>query len=59
MWKANKTPLNSRIANLFQESPHLKGVFSGRLVVVNQREEPWIKIFRTGIHRIGCRTKQK
>lgn len=59
MGKANETSLNAGIANLFQENRLLRGVFCGRLVVVSQSDEPWIKIFRTGIHRIGCRIKHK
>ena len=59
MGKANENTLNAGIANLLQENRHLKGVFCGRLVVVNHSEEPWIKIFRTGIHTIGCRLKHK
>lgn len=47
------TDENLGIACIFARNRHLKGVLDGRLVVVDRRGQPYLKIFRVGVHRVG------
>lgn len=44
---------NFGIACTFSKNRRLRNVTDGRLVVVNHRGEPYLKIFRVGIHRLS------
>lgn len=41
------------IACIFAKSRRYGGILNGRLVVVDRHGEPYLKIFRVGINKIG------